>query len=450
MTANTKGEKFVSSFRTKRGIFLFVIAAMISMFFAAAAGRLVGWLEAFGLPAWMTLLGPLACIFVFALGIINYDVLVLLAFILIGFVRVEPAPFDLLIILVIGMGLLTGKLNLPSLSKEFLVLLGFGGFILANLASALGSSQSIESFKFLGITLYMLVMFLFIRIYTARPTGLRAVLLGFTISAVVNSIMVLLGFLGVSLFSSVVDWSVRGVGFFKDPNVFGAFIAMAMLWVFDRILQPPYRFGRIAGLTALVLLLGFGAFSSLSRAVWINLALSGCIFVGFFIRHAPRKGIQLTIFVTLIALISFLFLQSSLIGDIVKTRWQIQGYDVVRFNIQKAGITAGFSHLFGVGPAGWPNTHSLYVKTFAEQGFLGLASLVLLVGAIAVPLIRFAWNEGEQVALISARILLAILAGQLVNSVVIDSVHWRHFWLLLGIAWAYPELRSRISGRNET
>jgi hypothetical protein len=32
-------------------------------------------------------------------------------------------------------------------------------------------------------------------------------------------------------------------------------------------------------------------------------------------------------------------------------------------------------------------------------------------------------------------VVFASLGGLLLNSVVIDSIHWRHFWLLLGIAW---------------
>jgi hypothetical protein len=40
------------------------------------------------------------------------------------------------------------------------------------------------------------------------------------------------------------------------------------------------------------------------------------------------------------------------------------------------------------------------------------------------------------------QILVASIGGQLVNSVVIDSIHWRHFWILLGLAWSALEMRA--------
>lgn len=449
MTTNTRGAKYVSFIRTKQGLFLFAFVGLVSAIFVVVADQILRLVESFGLPAWVTLLALAAFLFVLVLGILNYNALVLITFALIGFVRIEPAPFDLLVTLVMGTGLLIGKISLPSSKYGILVPIGIGGFVLVNLASAFGSFQSVVSLRFLGITIYMLVLFVFVRIYTAQPAGLRIVMIGLTISAVINSLFVVLGLVGIKFVAETVDWSVRGVGFFKDPNVFGPFVAMAAFWVIDRLLQPPYRFKRTIWLATLALLLCFGAFSSLSRAVWLNFALGSCILWIVIFHYAPQKGIRLMALAFFFVVISLPFLQSSLLGDILKTRWQVQGYDIVRFSIQRDGITAGFNHLFGVGPAGWPNTHSLYIKTFAEQGIMGLASLLLIIGASVFPLFRYSWKEGERVTIITARVLLAIVAGQLLNSIVIDSIHWRHFWVVLGIAWAYPALRGRLEERNE-
>jgi len=36
---------------------------------------------------------------------------------------------------------------------------------------------------------------------------------------------------------------------------------------------------------------------------------------------------------------------------------------------------------------------------------------------------------------LSAKVLLACLAGLALNSLVIDTLHWRHLWLILALAW---------------
>ena len=129
------------------------------------------------------------------------------------------------------------------------------------------------------------------------------------------------------------------------------------------------------------------------------------------------------------------------LSDIVKGRWQIQDYDRLRFSIQSAGFIAGLTNPFGVGPGGWPNTHSLYVRTLAEQGIIGLLSLGLLISALLFPLIRTAWVGGSKTGVITDGVLLAMLVGQLINSLVIDSIHWRHLWLLLGLVWAFLDIQ---------
>jgi len=53
-------------------------------------------------------------------------------------------------------------------------------------------------------------------------------------------------------------------------------------------------------------------------------------------------------------------------------------------------------------------------------------------------------NEGGNNDGITAGVLLALIAGQLVNSLVIDSMHWRHLWVVLGLVWAYLDLQAEI------
>jgi hypothetical protein len=100
----------------------------------------------------------------------------------------------------------------------------------------------------------------------------------------------------------------------------------------------------------------------------------------------------------------------------------------------------------GVGPGGWPTAHSLYAKTLAEHGVLGVSALALLIGALVVPLAQRALREPAANTVLPAALLLALIVGQLGNSFVIDTIHWRHFWMLLGLAWAllvFPERETK-------
>lgn len=411
-------------------------ALAASALLAAAAAWSSEALAGLPLPGWALLAVPAGGLLFLAAGCLKYDWLVLITFCLVGFVRFEPAPFDLLVLVAAAVGLATGQLRLPAVKHGLLVPAGLWAFALANLLSMFGAPASAESWRFLGITLYMLALLLFARMYSDRPGGMRVILCGCAASAAINAVLVLLSFLGVSVPASVVGWSVRGVGFFKDPNVFGAFAAGSALWVADRAVQPPHRLLRTLLLAGLALLLGVTTCLSLSRAVWINLVVGGAVYLFFLARRSPRLGLALFGLFLASGLAAAALFDAFQMSGFVREHMRIQSYDYLRFDIQAAGLAAGITHPFGVGPAMWPNTHSLYVKTFAEQGLPGLAALMLILAAPLVPLLRRTGERPLPAQAATAQIVLAIAAGQLVNSLVIDSIHWRHLWLLLGIAWA--------------
>ena len=79
------------------------------------------------------------------------------------------------------------------------------------------------------------------------------------------------------------------------------------------------------------------------------------------------------------------------------------------------------------------------MRTLAEHGVLGLTALGLLIGGLVLPLARRALREPARNQVLPDRVLLACIGGQLVNSLVIDSIHWRHLWVVFGLAWASLE-----------
>lgn len=410
---------------------------MICAVYGALVG-LGGWMiPRMGYPSWLSLLFPWAILGCVLLGFYKYDWLVLVTFSLIGIVKFEPAPFDLLFILTLALGFAQGKLKWPSTRHGRLAAIGVWGFVIANFLSIIGIQPFGQSLRFLGITLYMLVLFWFMGMYVVEESNLKFVLIGFLISALVNSLAVLLWFLGFSLPFNVVAFSTRALGFFKDFNVYGPFLVVAAIWFLDYTIHKPFHLVRtLLSVTTLGILIITSALS-LSRGAWVNMAVAVMVYAALLYYRAPRiflvRSLWLSLVVVLVGILVF-----GLFGlnEVILERLQFQDYDTGRFETQREGVLLGLTNYMGVGPSGLPNAHSLYVRTFAEHGLLGILMLGLLIVGILLPLLLETLRGDSGFASFPNRVLIAIICGQIVNALVIDTIHWRHFWMVLGLAWA--------------
>ena len=234
----------------------------------------------------------------------------------------------------------------------------------------------------------------------------------------------------------------RAEGFFKDPNVFGPFLIPALLILLEetvapRLLPAPRRL-KLSG----VILLGLGVLFSYSRAAWLDLAVALVTMLAVLLlrRHGARTTARLlaVLFVILVSGGTAIAVSGS--GSFLQERAALQGYDASRFSAQAAGISLGEHHPIGVGPGQVDvilplSTHNAYVRAFAEQGPLGL----LLVLALLLGTLGFAARNavhGRDTYGIGSAVLLAAWCGLLVNSAVIDTLHWRHLWIVAALIWA--------------
>jgi O-antigen ligase len=121
----------------------------------------------------------------------------------------------------------------------------------------------------------------------------------------------------------------------------------------------------------------------------------------------------------------------------------------------KAGVELFKSYPLGIGPGQFedysidyqksmggaililtPSSHNLYLRVLAENGFIGL---ILIIAALAFML--FALVKSRKI-IYSSDIswIFSCLIGIIVQSFVIDTLHWRHFWILLGFLIALVNL----------
>jgi hypothetical protein len=294
------------------------------------------------------------------------------------------------------------------------------------------------------ITVYLVAFTYFVKMYVTSPQTMRNVMIGYLISAMINTSFIALGYLGIAPFTELfLEFGGRAVGAFKDANVFGPFLIPMIILLIDETFFPRifsrFYLAKIFG----VVVLTAAVFLSFSRAAWGNLALTLFAYFILNIKEVSRRGVSNL----LKRSIGFLLLAVAGLGafepllswmglrEFFTWRMSLQDYDLERFARQKEGIHAGLTHLFGVGAGMWNSAHSLYVRTFAEHGILGLVALLLCLLVLSIGGFSRALRETDKQYGLSAKVVMACLIGHLMNSVVIDTVHWRHFWFILALAW---------------
>jgi len=130
----------------------------------------------------------------------------------------------------------------------------------------------------------------------------------------------------------------------------------------------------------------------------------------------------------------------------LEQRAKVQSYDNGRFGAQSESIKWAERHPFGIGPGQFEryahiSAHSMYARALAEEGVPGLLSLLILMLATLYWAGRNA-IFGRDTYGIGSAALLGAWVGALFNGFFVDTLHWRHLWLLAALIWAGSARRS--------
>jgi hypothetical protein len=364
-------------------------------------------------------------------------------FALSGIVFIEPAPFDILILIAAAIGLLGSYMRTSRQIGRPVVWLWV--FLLCNLVSMYFMTDVRQGVVFLLITIYLFVLWFFLAGIVNRWQGavLGGLFHGYVAASLLSALMGFVVYFRLIPSADVFMTDDRIRGFFKDPNVFGPFLIPVALYAIAKLETPgAVRKGWWA---AVWLMTSSAVFLSYSRAAWVNYGVSLGVLLIFFFWHAnnSREAIRkLTIVfsVGVLLLVLFVTLFDVLqVNQMFAERFRLQGYDEDRFATQKIAFASLLEHPLGIGPGQAEtvfdySTHSLYARVFSENGILGGIAFLSFLAVTYWRSLRLAFQQSpyQHFFIVCA----ASLIGILVNSLVVDTLHWRHFWVLLAIPWA--------------
>ncbi|SHG53237.1 O-antigen ligase family protein [Ornithinibacillus halophilus] len=360
-------------------------------------------------------------------------------------VFMEPAPYDLLfVVLFVGAFLFGYVVFHEQQLWPFILLLAF---VQANLISMFFSHDLLYALHYFLITFYLIMTWvLFVGLSSYYREGLFPPLFkAYTLAALVAVVAGLLAYFqwipGTELFLKY----GRVTAFFKDPNVFGPFLIPPALFALYQASKRDHRLFKSLSWFSLFVLLTMGIILSFSRAAWGNFALA----LGVYLLLIKGKSVNRLRPLFLIVLVAIpglgYFITSPTVENLFQERFSIQSYDYSRFENQENALENIVHFPLGFGPGHSEimldfAAHSLYIRVMVENGVLGgIAFILFLLACLwrSLSLVLTSLDEHRGIYVV----IFASILGIVFNSFFVDTLHWRHFWLLLALPWLKTDVR---------
>lgn len=375
-----------------------------------------------------------------------------------AFVLREPAPYEIILAVVMVCFLVLGM----RFSRHAIVLATlFVIFNVGGLLSMLTMSDYKEIPLYLAVSLFLGFSSVFwCAVVETDPNRLRVLMRGYVIGATITAILGIVGYFGVLPGAQIFTLYDRAAGAFQDPNVFGPFLILPIIYLIYGIL---YRGGWLS-LPRLILLaiMLAGLFLSFSRGAWGAGVLSGLIFCFLLLVTEPDKRIRARLILigvfgaAAMVILLVVALQFDAVSAMFEQRARVvQEYDSAqfgRFARHAIGFQWALENPLGIGPLEFgaefkQDTHNIWLKSLMAYGWIGFFSyltvtVITLFGGFKLlgrtrpwqPYLICAWS---------------VYAGHIVLAWVIDIDHWRHAYLIIGMIWGCMALEVRHQRRRQ-
>jgi hypothetical protein len=356
---------------------------------------------------------------------------------------VEPSPHDVLMFVLVAM-CITARVRFDRKLIPLLLLLIV--WLIGGLLCLVPVSDQKNAIQYAGTSIYLAIAAIMFACLFCDGNMVRLLILrrAYILAALLATAAGYVGFFHlIPQYALFLD-NERVSATFKDPNVYGPFLIFPLLLL---IIGFMTRGIRIGGLVIMAALLG-GLFLSFSRGAWMHFIVSAAVAVTILVAVTPdpRMRTRFVLFgigaAFLAGLLVIALTSVESVRDMFLERAKaIQPYDVGpggRFWEQQMALNQILEHPNGLGPFEFSRIfggqqHDVYMQGFLVYGWLGgtaYATLVLVTLAIGIRAALFAtpW----QYYLIAA---YGAFVGEAGEGFIVDTDHWRHFFLLLGMIW---------------
>jgi O-antigen ligase len=365
-----------------------------------------------------------------------------------GFVFSEPCPTDVFTIALILLLPVIGLARIgPALGLLMMTWIASGAFELLSSFAAMDFAKAVTH---TSVSLYLSAATIVIAGFiAAKPEDhLKLIFNGLTVAGLIAATAGFIGYFDLAPGADIFTKFGRASGTFKDPNVFGSFLVPPLLYAVHRALDQPLS--RSLAPLGVAGFLALGVFLSFSRGAWINLLVSVGIFLLLAFVTAATNGRRQKILLlgafsaAVIAVMIAGALQIEQVSNLMSQRASVaQDYDVGpegRFGGQQQAVGLILENPFGIGAlqfAGFRHheeVHNVYLSMMLNAGWIGAGLYMIAVTAtLALGLYSALTRRGPAHPYLL--IATAAFAANVFEGIIIDTDHWRHFYLLMAMVW---------------
>jgi hypothetical protein len=356
---------------------------------------------------------------------------------------IEPSPHDGLMIILLAT-CVAARVRFDRKIVPLLLLLAIwlaGGFFA--LITVLDQKQTVQ---YIATSTYLVIAAVMFACLFCDGDLVRLVILrrAYIIAALIATVAGYIGFFHLIPGADIFLANDRVSATFKDPNVYGPFLIYPLLLLLIGFMTRGLR---LTALAIMIFLFG-GLLLSFSRGAWAHFAISAAVTVALLLAAAPeprmRTRILLFSIAALVAMALFVvaLLLIPAVHDMFLERAKaIQPYDIGpggRFWEQRLALGVILESPNGLGPFEFfrlygTQQHDVYMQAFLVYGWIGgVAYLALVMVTLAIGFRASLVPAPWQAYLIAA---YAAFVGEAVEGFIVDTDHWRHFFLILGLVW---------------
>jgi hypothetical protein len=372
---------------------------------------------------------------------------------------IQPAPYEG-IAAILGFACLLGRIPIDLKIIPMVLLLTIveiGGLL--SLFPVLGDPDA-DKFMFISVYLAITGMIFAAIMSTNTHRHYNIVSNAYVLAGVIAAILGMVGYFKLVPGSDIFMMNQRAVSTFRDPNITGSFYVPPLLF-----LAAVFFTDRVRPLHLIsFLIIAIGLLLAFSRAAWGQFVMTTILlWLLLFVTRPDARArgrmifVMLVMLAILVALGVILFSIEDVRQMILQRATLFQSYDTgtegSRFNIQQRSIEEILEHPNGMGPWLFGKTyglvsHNSYLGMFLNHGWIGgIAYLILTLTTLTVGLRAMFARTPWQVPMTA---VFAAYVGICFESAIVDTDHWRNYYLLLGMVWGMAAATTNYQKDIET